>query len=432
MAANNANYDDERLTALESDKSEALSDLEETYADMAKESDDYYGAQIDASKQWAEKQTALQNKQTDFAIDQIEQQKEQAEKDYQKEQSGAYVDWQKQSNAYGVSAEKTAAAGLAGSGYSETMQVGMYNTYQQRVAAARESFNLAVLNYNNAIKDARLQNNSALAQIAYEALQTQLELSLAGFQYKNQLLLELSDKKLAVEDTYHSRYMDVLDAINSESALEEEIRQFNANYELQVREYEEGVRQYNEEIARLKENDAKAHLLEIQQLELKRQELLEEKAQFEAQMTEEKRQYDTSLSEERRQYDASLAEEKRQFNADAAEEARQFNESLTLEREQAAQNQTRSAVIKDEAAVEDEEEEIEYTEAMTRFEKLIMTKKEFMQRGKQAYGKVYNNYDEYLIAAAKKWCDEGKLNDDEFANLLIAHELGDKYVNYDA
>ena len=100
----NVNYDDERFQQVQADKQAALKDVENTYGGMIGESDKYYQAQIDASKQWADKQTQLQQEQTDFAIQEIEQDKAQAQKDYTKEQSGAYVDWQKQSNEYGVNA----------------------------------------------------------------------------------------------------------------------------------------------------------------------------------------------------------------------------------------------------------------------------------------------------------------------------------------
>lgn len=220
-------YNDERFGKVESDKSQALTELEATYGGMIGSADQYFDKQIQATQDWADKQTQLQNERTDFTIEQIEQQKDQANKDYIKEQSGAYVDWQKQSNQYGVEAEKMASAGLTGTGYSESSQVSMYNTYQNRVAAARESYNKAVLNYNNAIKDAQLQNNAALAEIAYNALLQQLELSLQGFQYKNQLILEQANKKIELDNMYYNRYQDVLQQINTENAMAEEIRQYN-------------------------------------------------------------------------------------------------------------------------------------------------------------------------------------------------------------
>lgn len=219
-------YEDPRFADVEADKEQALTELENTYGGIIGESDKYYQAQIDASKQWADTQSQLQQERTDFTIEQIEQQKDQAQKDYLEEQSGAYTDWQKQSNQYGVKAEQMAAAGLAGTGFSESSQVGMYNAYQNRVATARESFNNAVINYNNAIKDARLQNNSVLAEIAYQSLQTQLELSLQGFQYKNNLVLELADKKTQADQMYYQRYQDVVNQINTENQMAEQIRQF--------------------------------------------------------------------------------------------------------------------------------------------------------------------------------------------------------------
>lgn len=232
------NYNDERFQDVETDKKAALSEVENTYGGMINDSESYYQAQIDASKEWEKKQTQLQQEKTDFAIEQIEQQKEQAKKDYTKEQSGAYVDWQKQKNDYGTEAEKMAEAGLASTGFAESSQVSFYNTYQNRVMTAREAYGRAVLNYDNAIKDARLQNNSALAEIAYNALQKQLELSLAGFQYKNQLLLDKFDKKTQTEDRFYQRYQDVLSQINTENALSEQIRQFNEQMALEREQFE--------------------------------------------------------------------------------------------------------------------------------------------------------------------------------------------------
>lgn len=235
------NYNDERFLQVNADREAALTEAENVYNGMINESDQYYQAQIDASKQWADTQTDLQNQQTDFAIEQINQQKEQAHKDYVKEQSGAYVDWQKQSNKYGVNAEQMAASGLENSGFSESSQVAMYTAYQNRVAMARDSYSRAVLNYDNAIKDARLQNSSALAEIAFGALQQQLELSLQGFQYKNTLVLEKANKKLEIDNIHYNRYQDVLNQINTENALAEQIRQYNESLAEEKRQYNESL-----------------------------------------------------------------------------------------------------------------------------------------------------------------------------------------------
>lgn len=220
-------YNDSRFTEVEEEKKEALSEIENTYDSMIGQSDSFYQAQIDASKQWADQQSQLQQEQTDFAIEQIQQQKDQQKKDYTKEQSAAYKDWQKQSNAYGTNAEAMAAQGMGNTGYSESSQVSMYNAYQNRVATARESYNNAVIAYDNAMTEARLQNNAVLAEIAATALQQQLELALSGFQYKNSLLQEKMNQLLTIDQIYYNRRQDVLSQINQENALAEEQRQFN-------------------------------------------------------------------------------------------------------------------------------------------------------------------------------------------------------------
>ena len=274
------NYEDERFSQVESDKQAALNDVNNTYED-----------QMNAVKDYADKQSQIQQENTDFTIEQINQQKEQAEKDYTKEQKASYVDWQKQSNQFGANAEQMAASGLTNTGFSESSQVSMYNQYQGRVATARETFNKAVLNYDNSIKEAQLANNSALAEIAFNALQKQLELSLQGFQYKNELLNIQLQQKQATEDRYYSRWQDVLNQMNQENQFAESVRQFELNfneqkkqfeqsYQLQVKEFNENIRQFNEEIERLKKKDEQEHKLEIQRLELQKQQM--EQAKLEA------------------------------------------------------------------------------------------------------------------------------------------------------
>lgn len=281
MATNyDINYNDDRFKAVKSEQTNAINEIDETYGKMIGNTDKFYQDQIAESERWKNEQTKLQNEQTAFTVEKIEQQKDQAEKDYIKEQSGAYVDWQKQSNQYGANAEQMAAQGMQNTGFSESSQVSMYNTYQNRVATAREVYNRAVLNYDNSIKEAQLQNSSILAEIAHNAFVQQAQLALEGFQYKNSLITEQADRKMEAKRFYADEYQRVLDQMNTDRAFAEEVRQYNQNYNLQVKEYEEGIRQFNEEIARLKAKDAKEYALEIQQLELQKAQLEEEKRQF--------------------------------------------------------------------------------------------------------------------------------------------------------
>ena len=235
------NYDDKRFAQVESDKSKALGELDKTYDGMIEKSDQYFNDQINASKEWEQKQSQLQQEQTDFALEKIDQQKDQAKKDYLKEQSGAYTDWQKQSNQYGANAEAMAAQGMQNTGFSESSQVAMYNTYQNRVAAARESYNQIIMDFNNQMTEARLQNSSTLAQIAMEAQQQRLELALQGFQYKNTLIQTKADRKTQLDSEYYGRYQDVLKQINTENSLAEEVRQYNEKMAEEKRQFNESM-----------------------------------------------------------------------------------------------------------------------------------------------------------------------------------------------
>jgi hypothetical protein len=312
-------YEDERFGQVESDKNQALTEHEQLYAGMIGNVDDFYNKQIEASQQWADKQSQLQQEQTDFTIEQIEQQKDKAHKDYLKEQSGAYVDWQKQSNAYGNKAEQMASAGLTTTGFSESSQVGMYNTYQNRVATAREVFVQASLNYDNAIKDARLQNNAVLAEIAYEALQQQLELSLQGFQYKNDLLLQQANKKLEIENTYYNRYLDVLNQINTENAMAEEIRQFNESQKFQAEQA-----QLNRDFEAQQAEITRA--FQEQQAELNRKHelaVLDAKTKAEKELLDKQHAQAMAKLKKQQEYDLEQLEKQKQIQIDIMKE--QFN-----------------------------------------------------------------------------------------------------------
>jgi hypothetical protein len=304
MANNaNVNYDDKRLTDVKTEEQAALTELESTYSGMIGNVDEFYDKQIQASEDWATEQEKFQNEQTNLTIEQIEQQRAQAQKDYVKEQSGAYVDLQKQSNRYGAEAERQASAGMTGTGFSESSQVSMFNTYQNRVATARDAMVRANMNFDNGIKEAKLQNNAAIAEIKYQALQQQLQLGLEGFQYKNNLILEQTNKKFEMKNMYHSQYMDVLNQINTENAMAEQIRQFNENYAMQLKKFDESVRQFNIEIERLRKKDDEEARQKAEALELKKQQLQQQQKQWEAEM---KLKYD-QLAEEQRQFDSQMS-----------------------------------------------------------------------------------------------------------------------------
>jgi hypothetical protein len=231
----------------------ALKAVKDEEAAAITESDSSFNSQIAANNKEKEgildkidantqTQIDAQNKQTEFVIQGIEQEKEYAKKDYIKEQSGAYTDWQKQSNAYGVNAEQRAASGMTNTGYSESSQVSMYNAYQNRVAVARESYNRTIVSYNQSIAQAKMQNSVALAEIANNALAQSLEVTMNYATMNNNLFTQKISNRNTIKNTYMQKWAAVLDELYKEAALAEQARQHDETLA-------EQRRQFNEEIA---------------------------------------------------------------------------------------------------------------------------------------------------------------------------------------
>jgi hypothetical protein len=231
-------YEDERFAAVEAQQQKALEQVDATYGQLAEGVTEAFDAQKAAVEGWQQTQTDLQTQQGQLSQQQLQQQKDAAAESYEQEQSAAYTDYQKATARHGVEAEKLAGGGLTGSGYSESSLTRLYTAYQNRVATARAAYEAAVLGYDTAMAEARLQNSAQLAQIAYDALQTQLSLSMESLQYQNDLLQQQAAARRQVEDTYYQRSQDVLAQINRENALAEEIRQFNLRLQEEIRQFE--------------------------------------------------------------------------------------------------------------------------------------------------------------------------------------------------
>lgn len=315
----NINYEDEQFKKVEAERDQALSQNEQQYGGMINNADKYYQDLIDQSKEYTDQQVEIQNQNRDFAIEKIEQQREQAKKDYTREQSGAYVDWQKQSNAYGVQAEQMAQQGLVGSGYSESSNVAMFTAYQNRVASARETMAQANMNFDNGIKDAILQNNSAIAEIYANAHKEQLQISLEGFQYKNTLLENQMEKEMQLKQYYSNEWQNVLHQMNTENALAEQVRQANIQqaqwekeYQQKMAEFEERKRQFDVEMERLRKQDEADAKYKAEQLALQKKQLEEEQRQFNLQYENSKK----TASAQARYYNAQAKSQESSYNLD--------------------------------------------------------------------------------------------------------------------
>lgn len=212
-----------KLQEYENEKNSLINQAQTNYDNTAKGAEQKYNELINATKNYGEQQADITQQQTNQTIAEINQQKDQAEKDYIKEQKAGYTDYAKQTNAYGTNAEIQASAGLQGSGYSESSKISAYNTYQNRYMTARESYNRAVLNYDNQIAQAQIQNSALLAEIAFNSLQAQLQLSLEGFQYQNDLLNNLLSQKMNISSTYNSLWQSQYNTLLNEAQFNEQM-----------------------------------------------------------------------------------------------------------------------------------------------------------------------------------------------------------------
>lgn len=162
--------------------------------------------------------------QTQYTIDEIERQKAEAQKGYEKEQKAAFVDYQKQINPYGATAESMAAAGLDNSGYAESSKVAMYNQYQNRVGVAREALTTAIAEYNSSIAAAKVQNSVAMAQLAYDTLLKKMEYTTSHLLKKTDLLNQLVEGKTSIVQRGNDRWLEVLDKINSADLFDDDVQ----------------------------------------------------------------------------------------------------------------------------------------------------------------------------------------------------------------
>lgn len=147
---------------------------EQLYNDL----ENKYTDNLNQQNQFLEQQSQIQTDQVDANTNQvmnrINQNKDYAEQDYQKQARGAYQDYQKLVNPYGVQAENAYSQGLGKAGYAETSKLNAYNTYQNRYASARSDAERAKTEFDNEIAEALLSGNKDKAQIALNKLQQQM------------------------------------------------------------------------------------------------------------------------------------------------------------------------------------------------------------------------------------------------------------------
>lgn len=245
---------------LETEKNTLLNSYNENYNSQINNYDKLMEEQKNYINTWAETEKQNQQKQTDYNINLINQNKSETQKQTDTELGNAYIDYQKGMNQYGGNAEQLASQGLGGTGFAKNTDIAMNVTYQNRVSSAKASLVKANTDYDNQIEQALLNNDAALAQIALNQLEKSYQIALNGFEYKNTLYNNKLNYEQSINDSYFNRSNTLQNRINEynnqianinqyqeETALEKS--KLEQSYQQWLKEFEENKRQFNASLA---------------------------------------------------------------------------------------------------------------------------------------------------------------------------------------
>lgn len=273
--------EEERYAKVEQDRQNAINQSNQVYNDLISGNTALAQQQKDYINTWQNTQNEIADKNAAYQVELQNQNKEKAQKEFEREaiaSKNAYYDF---INPYGANAEIQAQNGLNNTGYSETTKLGAWNINQNRTAQARATMNNAKQQYDNAIKEIELNRDTTKSQYALQALQQQLEAAVNEFNTSSQLRQSQLSNTQALDSEYNDRYNTVWQQINTEKEQAEAIRQYEQNYALQKQQFQEDIRQFDVNIAYLKAKDAKEYELEIKKLEEQKRQAQQEQKNWE-------------------------------------------------------------------------------------------------------------------------------------------------------
>lgn len=132
-----------------------------------------------------QQQQDITNKQTELSIAELNRNKEQIDRDTEKTNRALYSEYKKASNPYGETAENLASQGLGRSGYAETTQTNLYNTYQENITNTLNTASQLKSDFDFQINKARETGNITLAQNALEIYNQKMQLLTQEYELKN-------------------------------------------------------------------------------------------------------------------------------------------------------------------------------------------------------------------------------------------------------
>lgn len=220
--------EDERLAQIEKAKLEAINQSNNTFNQMNQDNQTMLDQNINYAEQFEKTQNETLDKQLDFYKQNIDKQKQDAQKNYETEALRAENDFVSYTNPYGYQAEMMASKGQLQSGISQTAQLGGYNAYQNRLATANKAMQDAFTQYDLDMNEAIINNDVQKAQNALAKLEMILGYQQNFYDTKNQIAQSQLSNNQALDESYYGRYMDMINQINTEKQREEAIRQFEA------------------------------------------------------------------------------------------------------------------------------------------------------------------------------------------------------------
>lgn len=147
-----------------------------------------------------EQQKNIINKQTELNVAELEKNKAEIDQQTSKTNQGLYAQYKKASNPYGVNAEQLYTKGLGNSGYAETTQTNLYNTYQKNITETINNAQKLKADFDFQISQARQNGDITLAQSALEIYNQKMQLLSQEYELRNnreQFLYQKEQNKLA-------------------------------------------------------------------------------------------------------------------------------------------------------------------------------------------------------------------------------------------
>lgn len=219
--------DESNFKTLQKQKEKALNTSNKTYDELLKGNNAITDSVNDYINQYSTTQSEIYDKNLAREQEKADLGKKQAEEEFNKEaiaSKNAYYDF---TNPYGVQRELQAQQGLGNSGYSETVKSQAWTAQQNRTAQARATMNKAKLQFDEDMKDARLNNDVLKAQLALDTLKMKQDETLRSFNYKSDITQQRLANNQNLDSDYANRYNNIWNRIMTENQQKEDKRQFD-------------------------------------------------------------------------------------------------------------------------------------------------------------------------------------------------------------